>query len=83
MKENQNYLIGSLLILSGTILLGIMHLSIATYMPNLSGWSTPPGKFATVLNDIRGWFPYGLSLVQILIGTTILLNYFQNNKQSK
>lgn len=83
MKENQNYLIGSLLILSGTILLGIMHLSIATYMPNLSGWSTPPGKFATVLNDIRGWFPYGLSLVQILIGTTLLLHYFQNNKQSK
>ncbi|WP_017381784.1 hypothetical protein [Paenisporosarcina sp. TG-14] len=83
MKENQNYLIGPLLILSGTILLGIMHLSIATYMPNLSGWSSPPGKFVTVLNEIRGWFPYGLGLVQILIGTTMLLYYFEKSKQSK
>ncbi|MFP3919515.1 hypothetical protein U5N28_17080 [Lysinibacillus telephonicus] len=74
MNPNKYYLIGSLLILSGTILLGIMHLAIATYIPNLTGWSYPPGKFATVLNEIMGWFPYILGIVQILIGTILVWN---------
>ncbi len=41
MNQHRSYLIGSLLILSGTILLGIMHLVIATYIPNMRGWGSP------------------------------------------
>lgn len=82
MNQTKSYLIGSLLILSGTILLGIMHLAIATYIPNMTGWSSPPGKFATVLNGIMGWFPYILSIVQILIGTILVWNSLLKHKQS-
>lgn len=83
MNQNKSYFIGSLLILSGTILLGIMHLAIATYIPNLTGWGSPPGKFATVLNEIMGWFPYILSIVQIVIGIILVLNPLLKNIQSK
>lgn len=82
MNQNKSYLIGSMLILSGTILLGFMHLAMATYIPNMTGWGSPPGKFATVLNGIMGWFPYILSIVQIGIGALLVWNSIFNHKQS-
>ncbi|EGL83764.1 hypothetical protein CathTA2_0697 [Caldalkalibacillus thermarum TA2.A1] len=70
---NKNLLtIGSVLLLSGSILLGIMHLAIALYVPTLTGWGDPPGKFATVLNAIMGWFPYILSIIFISTGMVIM-----------
>lgn len=65
---------GCLLIFSGTLLFGIMHLAMALYIPHLGGWSDPPGKFTIVLNDIFGWVPYVLSILMMFIGAVILIN---------
>lgn len=64
---------GYVLFFSGIVLFGFMHLAIALYIPNLGGWSDPPGKFETVLNDIMGWVPYTLSILFILIGVFIVI----------
>ncbi|WP_088102863.1 hypothetical protein [Halalkalibacter urbisdiaboli] len=64
---------GYILFLSGTVLLGLMHVAIALFIPNLRGWSDPPGKLATVLTEIIGWGPYVLSIIFISIGALILL----------
>lgn len=74
MNKNIPYLIGSIFILSGTILLGMMHIAIAMYVPTMAGWENPPGKFTTVMNDIMGWFPYVLSITLILIGIFAIWN---------
>lgn len=64
---------GCILFISGTLLLGLMHVAIALFIPNLRGWSDPPGKLATVLNEIIGWGPYVLSIIFISIGALILI----------
>lgn len=83
MNEDKGYFIGSLLILTGTVLLGFMHLAIATYIPNISGWTGPPGKFAIVLTEISGWVPYILSIIQIIIGSNLVWTSLSNQKQSQ
>lgn len=70
-KKSQTF--AYVLLLSGTMLFGLMHLAIALYIPNFGGWSTPPGKLITVLNEIMGLVPYVLSILFILIGLLILL----------
>lgn len=65
-------LFGYVLFISGIMLFGLMHLAIALFIPNLSGWSDPPGKLATVLNEIIGWFPYTLSIILFVIGAMII-----------
>jgi hypothetical protein len=74
-------LFGSILFISGIILFGIMHLAIALSIPNLGGWSDPPGKFVMVLNEIMGWVPYVLSITLMLIGGYILINNLWETKQ--
>ncbi|MEO2076578.1 MAG: hypothetical protein ABGX20_14505 [Bacillus sp. (in: firmicutes)] len=64
---------GYVLFFSGTVLFGLMHLAIALYIPNLDGWSDPPGKFETVLNNIMAWVTYTLSLLFLLIGGFIVI----------
>ncbi|MDX8365656.1 hypothetical protein [Cytobacillus sp. IB215665] len=81
MKQDRLFILGLFLILSGTILLGFIHLAISTYIPNLSGWSDPPGKLHTILNNILGWFPYILSVVELLIGTILVVISLTNSKK--
>jgi hypothetical protein len=50
-----------------------MHLAIAIYIPNLQGWSDPPGKLESVLNQIIGWVPYTLSIFLMLLGGFIVI----------
>lgn len=64
---------GYVLFISGIMLFGLMHLSIALFIPNLSGWSDPPGKLAIVLNEIIGWVPYTLSIILFIIGAFIII----------
>ncbi|WP_404469606.1 hypothetical protein [Sutcliffiella horikoshii] len=66
-------LFGYVLFISGIMLFGLMHLSIALYIPNMSEWSDPPGKLATVLNQIIGWVPYTLSIILFIIGAVIII----------
>jgi hypothetical protein len=74
-------LFGFVLFISGTVLFGIMHLAIALFIPNLGGWSDPPGKFVVVLNEIMGWVPYVLSIMFMLIGGFILIYDLWENRQ--
>ena len=66
-------LFGNILFISGILLFGLMHLAIALFIPNLSGWSDPPGKLVTVLNEIIGWVPYTLSIILFIIGASIII----------
>lgn len=65
--------LGYFLFLNGIILFGIMHLAISLYIPNLSGWSVPPGKLAIVLGEIIGWVPYTLSIILLITGSLIIV----------
>ncbi|GIN62194.1 hypothetical protein J27TS8_21870 [Robertmurraya siralis] len=64
---------GYFLFLNGIILFGIMHLAISLYIPNLSGWSVPPGKLAIVLGEIISWVPYTLSIILLITGSLIIV----------
>ncbi|MGE6256677.1 hypothetical protein ACQKCU_02025 [Heyndrickxia sporothermodurans] len=66
-------LYGIILFLSGIFLFGIMHLAIALYIPHLGGWSDPPGKLATVLEEISGRVPYLLSIAFMIIGGIFII----------
>ncbi|WP_042221843.1 hypothetical protein [Oceanobacillus manasiensis] len=71
--------LGYVLFMSGTVLFGIMHLAIALYIPNLGGWSDPPGLMVTTLSDIAGWVPYTLSIVFMIIGAFLIVMDLSNN----
>ena len=66
-------LFGNVLFISGILLFGLMHLAIALFIPNLSGWSDLLGKLVTVLNEIIGWIPYTLSIILFIIGASIII----------
>ncbi len=66
MKRVQHF--GSLLFLSGIILFGLMHVAIAFHSPQFQG------DFVSTLTRVKGWVPYLLSIVFILIGAFILLD---------
>lgn len=76
-------LTGNVLFLSGTTLFGIMHLSIALFIPHIGDWSDPPGKLVTVLNEIDGWVPYVLSIIFMSIGAIIFIYDIWENIQRK
>ncbi|MBG9456502.1 hypothetical protein ABE61_21425 [Lysinibacillus sphaericus] len=74
---------GYVLFISGIFLFGLMHLAIALFIPNLTGWGDPPGKLATVLNEIIGWVPYTLSILLFSIGALILIYDLWQTRQSE
>lgn len=63
---------GTAFLLSGSLLLGLVFSTIGNYMPHLTGWSSPPGKFATVLENTLQTFPFILSLVFLCMGLFLL-----------
>jgi vacuolar-type H+-ATPase subunit I/STV1 len=76
-------LFGYVLFISGIMLFGLMHLAIALFVPNLSGWSDPPGKLVIVLNEIIGWVPYILSIILFIIGAWIIIYDLWQIRQKK
>lgn len=74
---------GYVLFISGIFLFGLMHVAIALFIPNLTGWGDPPGKLATVLNEIIGWVPYTLSILLFSIGALILIYDLWQTRQSE
>lgn len=60
-----------------------MHLAIALFIPNLTGWGDPPGKLTIVLNEIIGWFPYTLNIILFSIGAWILIYDLWQTTQSE
>ncbi len=64
--------IGGILLIAGTLLYGIVHLTIANYIPNMQGWSDPPGKFEQARNEIGVNIPYFLSIIFMVLGLILL-----------
>ena len=81
MKRHTKYLIGSLFIFSGSLLLGLIHIAVAIYMPYMTGWGE--SQFASAINDIKGWIPYSLGIVQLLIGLILILNAYSERRVEK
>ncbi|WP_010099092.1 hypothetical protein [Ornithinibacillus scapharcae] len=67
--------IGAVFLISGVLLLGLVHVAIAIYVPSMAGWSEPPGKFNQAREDIMINFPYFLSIGLILGG---IILFFMN-----
>ncbi|MBB6673280.1 hypothetical protein [Cohnella nanjingensis] len=64
--------IGSVLLLSGIALYIGVHIPAAHYMSQLSGWSTPPGPYATSLQATGGMAGHRIA---IWLGVVGLLFY--------
>ncbi|MCM3241064.1 hypothetical protein M3589_25775 [Heyndrickxia oleronia] len=64
---------GYILFLAGVFLFGMIHLAFAIYVPHLTGWGDPPGKLATILDQINGLAPYFLGISFMIIGGIIIL----------
>ncbi|MFB4161227.1 hypothetical protein ACE1TF_15170 [Geomicrobium sp. JSM 1781026] len=63
--------IGSLLFASGLMLLGFMHVAIATYSPHLGDYSE--SRLLATLSQISGTVPYFLSIVLAFGGAALLV----------
>lgn len=61
-------IIGGFLLLVGILLYIGVHLSAAIVMTEIKGWSTPPGRFGTAIEEIGGETEVFLSKVLCLIG---------------
>jgi hypothetical protein len=64
---------GATFLLSGTILFGLVYLSISNYVPHMTGWSDPPGKFSLALDAIMARTPYIISILLMIIGSILLI----------
>ena len=63
-----NAFIGAICMLSGVILYGFVHLVAGSYLPNMRGWSSPPGKFLTALADTAGTIPALIAVILFAVG---------------
>lgn len=71
-------IIGSVFIISAVILYSFVHLSASIYLPNITGWSTPPGRFGTALSETGGVLPASLSIVMGVIGFMLIsMDFFR------
>lgn len=58
--------------LCGTLLFGMVYLGLADYAPQMTGWSTPPGKFTLALNAAMLRAPFILSILFMSLGSVLL-----------
>lgn len=66
-------IVGSIFLLSGTLLFGMVYTAIANYVPHMNGWSDPPGKFALTMDATMMRPPYVISILFMIIGTLLFL----------
>jgi hypothetical protein len=72
-------LIGGFLSLIGTI----WSLAIIIFAGNnlVSGWSTPPGRFWTTIQETGMTFPFVLAIILLVLGLLIMgIEYFKKDK---
>lgn len=60
--------IGAILLISGTLLLGMTQIAVANFVPNVPGWSTPPGRFFTAMEELSLQTPYRISILLMIMG---------------
>jgi len=56
----------------GIILFLGAYIPAANYAAKLGGWSTPPGRFGTALEDTGGKVLMNNSIIMIIVGILIL-----------
>jgi hypothetical protein len=64
---------GGFILLSGVILFLGMHISASIFMPNINGWSTPPGRFGTALRESGGYIANIFAIILCILGFFILI----------
>ncbi|WP_156130455.1 hypothetical protein [Paenibacillus durus] len=62
---------GSTFLLAGTLLFGMVYWAIADYVPHMTGWSDPPGKFSLALDATMLRVPYIISILFMVIGVVL------------
>jgi len=60
--------IGAVLLISGTLLLGMTQIAVASFVPHVLGWSTPPGRFVTAMEELSLQTPYRISIFFMIVG---------------
>jgi len=51
----------------------MVYLAIANYVPQMTGWSDPPGKFSLALNATMLRTPYVNSILFMIIVTLLFV----------
>ena len=69
-------IIGLGLMLTSAILYGFVHLSIIIYLPNITGWVTPPGRYGTAVSVTHGTIPIILSIIMGITGLSLICENF-------
>jgi len=64
---------GGFLLLVGAIIYLTIHTPAAKLASNLGGWTTPPGRFGTALNEMGGTQPISYSIFLMILGVILIL----------
>lgn len=64
---------GGLFLLSGVILYISVHIPAASLAATLGGWSSPPGRLGTALEQMGGAATRNGSVFLIIIGVVVIL----------
>ncbi|MBO8138851.1 MAG: hypothetical protein H0Z40_12165 [Desulfotomaculum sp.] len=72
-------IIGAACIIAGAVLYGFVHLATVNYLPNLHGWSNPPGKFLTALSKTWGTSPAVMGIALMFLGLAIFYNEYRKS----
>ena len=70
--------IGAVCTVSGIILFGFVHLVVGSYLPNMTGWGSPPGKYIEALNDTAGTIPVIIAMILFVMGIAILNKVYKS-----
>ncbi|ODP30229.1 hypothetical protein PTI45_00299 [Paenibacillus nuruki] len=79
--------IGAIMFISGTLLLGMTQIAVANFVPNVPGWSTPPGRFFTAMEELSLQTPYRISILFMIVGllffAVVLIKIFREKYNNK
>lgn len=66
-------IVGGILLFSGIILYLGIYIPVALHASILGGWTTPPGRLGTALNEMGGTTAFNYSIVMIICSIILLL----------
>lgn len=69
----KNVLIGGFLLASGILLYIGVQISTVIFMTDGNGWSTPPGRYGTALEQIEGQMEVNTSIVLCILGIGFMM----------
>ncbi|MFF2484612.1 hypothetical protein [Paenibacillus sp. NPDC058071] len=64
---------GGIVLLSGVILFLGIYIPMSFHASKLGGWTTPPGRLGTALNEMGGATAFNYSIIMIICGIFLLL----------